>query len=125
MATHSHPDLTPGILDELRARLEESRKQLTAEVARRRGAEGVGDRPETDPNTEPRGDMADQSVDIQAWATNRQEDLDMTARLGDIEHALEKFALGTYGMCEGCGRPIPVARLRIIPEARFDVEHAQ
>jgi RNA polymerase-binding transcription factor DksA len=28
-------------------------------------------------------------------------------------------------MCEGCGRPIPVARLRIIPEARFDVEHAQ
>lgn len=124
MPTASNPELTPAIVSELRTHLEQARAELRAEITRRRSVEGVGDQPESDPNTEPRGDMADQSVDLQTWDTNRQEDVDLTARLGEVEHALTKFDDGSYGICERCGLPIPVARLRIIPEARFDVQHA-
>ncbi len=35
------------------------------------------------------------------------------------EHALEKLADGTYGICEGCGDPISPARLEAKPEARL------
>ena len=37
-------------------------------------------------------------------------------------HALTKFALGTYGICEDCGRPIPAARLKALPMATLDAE---
>lgn len=42
-----------------------------------------------------------------------------------IDHALEKFANDTYGLCEGTGDPIAVARLRLRPWARFSVDHKQ
>lgn len=43
-------------------------------------------------------------------------------RLEDIEHALRKIEKGTYGYCERTNKPIPEARLRIVPEARYCVE---
>ena len=33
------------------------------------------------------------------------------------ERALERLASGTYGLCEGCGQPIDVGRLRVVPSA--------
>ena len=38
-------------------------------------------------------------------------------RIAEIERALEKMDEGTYGKCESCGQPIPIARLRIMPQA--------
>lgn len=38
--------------------------------------------------------------------------------LEEIHHALEKFAAGSYGRCEGCGQPIELARLEAAPAAR-------
>jgi DnaK suppressor protein len=38
--------------------------------------------------------------------------------LTEVEHALEKFDAGTYGVCEICGAPIPEARLEAKPAAR-------
>jgi RNA polymerase-binding transcription factor DksA len=38
--------------------------------------------------------------------------------LEEIEHALEKFDAGTYGLCEVCGAPIAEARLEAMPAAR-------
>jgi RNA polymerase-binding transcription factor DksA len=49
----------------------------------------------------------------------------LQAQLGEVEHALTKFDDGTYGICERCGRPIPLARLRVLPEARYDLEEEQ
>jgi DnaK suppressor protein len=40
------------------------------------------------------------------------------ARLTDVEAALRRLARGRYVLCEGCGRPIPPARLRAVPWAR-------
>jgi RNA polymerase-binding transcription factor DksA len=37
--------------------------------------------------------------------------------LADVERAQAKLEAGTYGRCEGCGRPIPPARLEALPWA--------
>lgn len=42
----------------------------------------------------------------------------------EILDALKRIALGTYGICEGTGQPIPRARLEANPWARFCVEYA-
>jgi DnaK suppressor protein len=44
--------------------------------------------------------------------------------LTEVEHALEKFDAGTYGVCEICGAPIPEARLEAKPAARQCMECA-
>jgi DnaK suppressor protein len=41
--------------------------------------------------------------------------------MSGIEHALEKFEKGTYGLCENCGRPINPERLEVLPQAAYCV----
>ncbi|MBI2708283.1 MAG: TraR/DksA C4-type zinc finger protein [Actinobacteria bacterium] len=56
----------------------------------------------------------------------RERDLALSAQarqaVDDIDHALAKFAEGTYGICEVSGEPIPKERLEAIPWARERVE---
>jgi RNA polymerase-binding transcription factor DksA len=42
--------------------------------------------------------------------------------LYEIDQALKRIELGTYGVCEMSGKSIPRARLEAIPFARFTVE---
>ncbi|MFJ8470201.1 TraR/DksA family transcriptional regulator [Streptomyces swartbergensis] len=39
--------------------------------------------------------------------------------LADVEAALERMDQGTYGICRQCRHPIELARLRIVPQARY------
>lgn len=39
-----------------------------------------------------------------------------------IDRALQRIALGTYGICIRCGEPIPLARLRALPTALVHVQ---
>ncbi|GAA4027912.1 TraR/DksA family transcriptional regulator [Actimicrobium antarcticum] len=41
------------------------------------------------------------------------------AELGEIDAALVRVDAGTFGICTACGEPIPEARLRAMPAARF------
>jgi DnaK suppressor protein len=45
--------------------------------------------------------------------------------LREINHALAKILNGTYGICEGTGKPISKARLEAQPWARFSIEYAR
>lgn len=45
--------------------------------------------------------------------------------LRDIDDALNRIAAGTYGICEQCGNPIPLARLEVVPYARLCMKCAQ
>jgi DnaK suppressor protein len=45
--------------------------------------------------------------------------------LGEIDHALSKFAGGTYGLSEATHRPIPLERLRSVPWARFAADEEE
>jgi DnaK suppressor protein len=54
---------------------------------------------------------------------DRERDLALSAQalaaVEEIDHALQKIELGTYGLCESCGSPIPKVRLEVIPYARL------
>ena len=39
--------------------------------------------------------------------------------LDEIDAAQARLEAGLYGTCEGCHHPIPLARLRAVPAARF------
>ncbi len=41
--------------------------------------------------------------------------------LDEIADAQARLAAGTFGVCEACGQPIPLARLRAVPTARLCV----
>jgi DnaK suppressor protein len=42
--------------------------------------------------------------------------------LAGIEHALQKFEEGTYGLCDSCGKPIAPERLEALPQASLCVD---
>ena len=46
-------------------------------------------------------------------------------RIAEIDSALERIRKGTYGICEGSGKPIPVKRLEAFPAARYSIEHQE
>ena len=52
------------------------------------------------------------------WARLRAQIEATDARLSEIDAALDRILLGTYGRCEVCGEDIPVARLEARPTAR-------
>ena len=60
-------------------------------------------------------------------AVERERDLALSAQfrgqVDEIDRALAKFDLGTYGICEVSGTPIPKERLKAIPWARERVEY--
>lgn len=43
----------------------------------------------------------------------------------EIDNALMRIENKTYGICEGTGKPIPKARLKVRPWARYRVEYAR
>jgi DnaK suppressor protein len=49
----------------------------------------------------------------------------LLARLNALRHAEDKIREGTYGLCEICGEPIPLGRLRALPEATRCVRCAE
>ncbi|MBI2832373.1 MAG: TraR/DksA C4-type zinc finger protein, partial [Chloroflexi bacterium] len=46
----------------------------------------------------------------------------LAEQLAEVEHALQKFDEGTYGLCDICGQPIPPARLEALPQASLCLE---
>jgi DnaK suppressor protein len=62
-----------------------------------------------------------------AQALSDRQTTDLLVHLLDenreqVERALERLREGTYGICEGCGRRIPEARLQYQPAATRCVE---
>ena len=46
---------------------------------------------------------------------------DAQAHVAEIDAALARVDAGSYGLCEACGKPIPEARLEVVPEATLCV----
>jgi DnaK suppressor protein len=71
------------------------------------------------------GDIADIASGINddvlsSVLTEKEIDL-----LHQIEAALLKIEKGTYGICEGTNKKIPIARLKAIPWTPYTVEYAE
>ena len=61
------------------------------------------------------------TYDLASDARDREINLILTDRDRDkllaIDDALARIEEGSYGICESCGNPIPVARLEVLPYA--------
>lgn len=61
------------------------------------------------------GDAADLAFDSGSEEVSSQLAELESRELHQIERALVRLKQGTYGVCEGCGKKIPVARLNALP----------
>lgn len=116
-------ELTPQVLAELRNVLEDKREHLKGENAAERAREGANDTATSNQSTDLLGNRGEISVDRYAGDSGHQRLLDGEEQLAEIARALTKLGRGTYGDCERCGRPIPLERLLLAPETRYDVTH--
>lgn len=102
---------------EIREALEQARDTLRMQL------ETLRAQLEPDDYSEMVGDQSDMSAARSEWERQYIEEHNLRDKLAEVEHALAKLDADTYGLCEACGRPIPLARLKILPWARYDVEH--
>jgi DnaK suppressor protein len=68
------------------------------------------------------GDVLDVALDTAQDELNSQLAEVESRELEQIEEALGKMKLGTYGKCDPCGKPIPLARLEALPYASECIE---
>jgi DnaK suppressor protein len=109
--------LTPEEVQVLQARLQALRTRL---LGREKSERAVGRDAEPLP-AEPM-DAAEQTrTQEDAFLAN---DRDLSLR-GEIEHALNKIAAGTYGLSELSGEPIGFRRLLAIPWARTTIDEEE
>jgi DnaK suppressor protein len=104
--------LTAG-LKEVRRKLLELRATFTAAARNRRAPEDLS------PDNGDPIDQASQSIEKELnfeLSDNERTSLDQ------IEAALRKIDLGTYGICESCRKPISKPRLRALPFARYGID---
>lgn len=71
-------------------------------------------------------DAGGDSADRAAASLDRDIMVDSAARetkeIRDIDAALAKIDAGTYGVCDECGKTIPLSRLEFMPNAPFCIE---
>jgi len=68
------------------------------------------------------GDPVDVALDTEYAEINSELAETEGRELAQIERALEQLREGRYGVCEGCGRKIPLARLQAVPHATMCIQ---
>lgn len=68
------------------------------------------------------GDVADAALDSAQDEISSQLAEVESRELANIENALERMRTGHYGLCEGCTKKIPAARLNALPYATLCIE---
>lgn len=68
------------------------------------------------------GDVVDAALDSAQDEISSQLAEVESRELASIENALVRMKEGQYGICEGCGCSIPMARLNALPYATYCIE---
>ncbi len=99
----------------LRSRLEMERKRLTEELEQLKvSVRPANERREGSPFGK-REEEATESFELEKRLALEKQ---IREQLAEVEHTLNKFEQGTYGLCDSCGQPIDPARLEALPQAR-------
>ncbi len=111
-----------------KTRLEQERATLEIELA----DIGYLHPEKTDDWAERQADLADDTEDRNILADKFEENTtnegiarELLVRHQSINHALERIASGSFGLCTTCKKPISQARLEVNPAADTCVEHAR
>jgi RNA polymerase-binding protein DksA len=103
-------------LNLLRPRLESERKRLTEQLKQ---LEATGLSVEERREGSPFGKREEEATETQELEQRLALEKRIKDQLAEVEHALNKFEDGTYGLCEDCGQPIAPARLEALPQAKL------
>jgi RNA polymerase-binding protein DksA len=104
-----------SLLAQRRAEILQSCEGLSQSAMRRPGENAADDTTVTDDVADLAADVCEQDLSLNLIGRQQSE-------LGDIDRALERIDWRSYGLCDGCGQPIPVARLEAIPTALTCIE---
>jgi RNA polymerase-binding protein DksA len=109
-------------LDELHRRLELDRDDLRAQIDQIE-TEDVHAENQYDEEFSGYGThMAETGTEIYEQERSLSLEQSLKAQLADVEHALEKFDDGTYGICDNCGKEISAERLEALPQAALCID---
>lgn len=104
-------------LDELHQRLEHDRDDLRGQIEQIEN-EVIHAENQYDPEFSGYGNhMAETGTEIFEQERNLSVEQSLQQQLADVEHALNKYADGTYGICDNCGKEIMPERLEALPQA--------
>jgi len=105
--------------EQLRTRLESEQKHLLEELAQiKANVRPTEERREGSPFGK-REEEATESFEFERRLALEKR---LTDQLAEIEHALQKFEEGTYGLCDSCEQPIAPDRLEALPQASLCVD---
>jgi DnaK suppressor protein len=102
------------VLEEFRRRLHDVRERLFKTIAR------TDEELTTLEAHQAGGTLEDAAMTLAANILSRLEGQEKH-ELDEIDAAQARLEAGTFGVCEGCNRPISLARLRAVPTARYCV----
>ena len=105
-------------LEDERDRLQEMIREYELELEEARLTESSSDR-SPDPGNAEAGSM---KFEYEKELSIEQNTVDL---LGKVERALDNIEKGSYGICESCGKPIPMARLDVLPYVTLCVDCAR
>lgn len=103
-----------ALLEEMRRRLREMRERLFRTVTT------TDDELRTLESHQPGGPAEDVARDTVATLLSRLSAQEKR-ELDELFTAQARLETGTFGVCEGCARPISLERLRAVPTARYCV----
>ena len=117
--------LAKSTVEKFQARLEDERLRLLGliedyekELEDARLSESSSDRSPDPGNAEASSTKLEYAKELSI----EQNTLDL---LGKVERALEMVSAGTYGICESCGKSIPLNRLDVLPYVTLCVDCAR
>ncbi len=98
---------------ELYERLKKEKTQMLERLKQLKGGQVSGERREGSPFGK-REEEASEAFELEKRLGLEKR---LANTVAEIEHALEKYEAGTYGLCDSCGQPIEPARLEALPQA--------
>jgi DnaK suppressor protein len=98
----------------LRSRLESMKKRLNGELEQLKSTVRPADERREGSPFGKREEEATESFELEKRLSLEKR---IREQLAEVEHALQKFKEGTYGLCDNCGQPIDPARLEALPQA--------
>jgi RNA polymerase-binding protein DksA len=116
--------LAKSTLNRFRKRLEEERDRLSrlVEEYQRELEEARLTESSSDRSPDP-GDPESSSVKLE-YAKELSIERNTLDLLSKVDHALTRIDTGEYGICENCGKAIPVERLDVLPYTTLCVDCA-
>jgi DnaK suppressor protein len=101
--------------DQFAGQLRQQREALLQEVA-------AGEADLRSMESERASELEERAQEARATRLFARLDDRRKQQIDEIDQALQRIALSTYGICERCGEPIPLARLWALPTARVHVQ---